>query len=76
MLRLRPVVGAWWLGRRWPGGGGGGARAGGAVSNAELFLEWLVGSEEGGRFLVECPELVERWLRAFNDWCRALVALP
>jgi len=38
------------------------------VSNWELFLNWLVGTEAGERFMAAFPDIVDHWLWAFNAW--------
>jgi len=43
------------------------------VKNWEVFVHWLVVSEEGEAFIEAHPDVVDRWLRAFNEWARGLV---
>jgi hypothetical protein len=42
------------------------------MANWEVFLEWLVGSREAEEFMERHPDLVDRWLRAFNEWVLGL----
>jgi len=40
------------------------------MANWERFLSWLVEDEGAGEFMRRHPDVVDRWLRAFNEWAR------
>jgi hypothetical protein len=42
------------------------------MPNWERFLSWLVGTEEGEEFMQRHPDVVGRWLQAFNEYALSL----